>query len=597
MARPDATTPGRSRPRRWLDELWAMHRRTTGLLVLDPGELASILDHRQGSATRSEAGREAWSEGDAVDPSLESGTVQAFDGTPPDGDRSPFDLGDRYGRRQLVGFVLGPLAFALAFLWPTPAGLSPAGQAVGAVTLWVAIWWITEAIPIPATSLLPLVAFPLTGAVSLAETAPSYAHPIIFLFMGGFFLAVAMQRWNLHRRIALRTVALVGTRPRRLMLGFMLATAFLSMWVSNTATVMMMVPIAMAVLAQATDRLEGLADLRTAIREGEFEFGLVLMLAIAYSASVGGVGTLIGSPPNIIFAGQVNELFGETITFLSWMYYGVPIAVLGLAVVYVYLIRLGPGRDIGEAVLEADVVETQLAALGPMSPPERRVLVVFAGMAGGWIGASLAAQLELLAVPANADSIVAIGGALVLFAWPTRTPSGERTFLLDWAHAVSIPWGVILLFGGGLAIAAGFAETGLAIWIGGQLTGLEGISLLGLLVIVVALTIFMTEVTSNTATAAMLLPIVAGVAVSLGWHPYALMVAAATAASFAFMLPVATPPNAIVFGSGYLTLPQMARVGIWLNLVAIVLITAIALLWVPVAWGIDPGVIPPFVDG
>ena len=551
---------------------WRESRRTTAYLSLDGRAIAGDVD----TLVRTDGGRQAL-----------PGPIT------PDPDPSPFDVGDDYGLRQRVGLVLGPALFAAVMLLPTPAGLDPAGQAVAGVTAWVAVWWIAEAIPIPATSLLPLILLPLTGAMPVADTAPSYAHPVIFLFMGGFFLAVSMQRWGLHRRIALRTIRLVGTKPQRVILGFMVSTAFLSMWVSNTATVMMMVPIALAVVYQVAAVVEGI-DPRQSFSVSGFNFGLALMLAIAYGASVGGVATLIGSPPNIIFAGQVSELFGETITFLEWMLYGVPIAVIGLVTVYVYLTYVAVRPEFDRLPLSAGGVDDQLRQLGAMSGPERRVLLVFIGMATGWIGGSLVAQAGLVNLPTDWDSIVAITGAVVLFLIPARTAGGERTFVLNWTHAVTIPWGVILLFGGGLAIAAGFSTTGLAGWIGEQLLVLGEVPLVILLLAVVAGTIFLTEVTSNTATAAMLLPVLAGVAAGIAVHPYALMIAGATAASFAFMLPVATPPNAIVFGTGFVSIQTMAKVGVALNLLAVGFVTVVALYWLPLAWGIDVGSIPEF---
>ncbi|GAB3020144.1 SLC13 family permease [Natronobiforma cellulositropha] len=512
-------------------------------------------------------------------------------------DESPFDVTGTYGPRQKIGFVLGPLLFALIILSPTPEGLTPEGQAVAAVTAWVAAWWMSEAIPIPATSLLPIVLFPLTGALPAADTTPSYADPLIFLFMGGFFLAMAMQRWGLHRRIALRTIKVVGTEPSRLILGFMVATAFLSMWVSNSATVMMMVPIALAVIYQTGDLIQD-AGLDIDTSEGSFAFGVALMLCIAYGASVGGVATLIGTPPNILFAGQAEALFGESISFAEWMLYGLPISIVGLVAVYVWVTRIAVAPQFDELPVGADTIDTELEELGSTSKQEWLVLVVFVGMAVSWIGASLVDQAGVLPVPDDVDSIVAIAGAMVLFTLPTETDDGEHTFVLDWTSAVDIPWGVILLFGGGLAIAAGFGDTGLAVWIGEQLGALEGVSMILILLTVVTMTVFLTEVTSNTATTAMLMPILAGVAVGIGVHPFGLMIAAATAASFAFMLPVATPPNAIVFGSGYITIPQMAKVGVGLNVIGIALITAVALLWLPLAWGIDLTTLPAeFVEG
>ncbi|QFU81229.1 SLC13 family permease [Natronorubrum aibiense] len=573
----------------WL-YLWQLNAQTKAYLTLDGPAMVKDMDGVSEEEKR--LAEQAFSDGGQPPNGTAKSAPNGDNGDGQGGDdSSPFDVDGSYGLRQKIGFVLGPILFALIYLAPTPAGLEPAGQAVAAVTAWVAVWWMSEAIPIPATSLLPIVLFPLTGALPVEETTPSYGHPLVFLFMGGFFLAMAMQRWGLHRRIALRTIKLVGTKPSRLILGFMIATAFLSMWVSNSATVMMMVPIALAVIYQTAD-LVNETGLEIDTSEGNFSFGIALMLCIAYGASVGGVATLIGTPPNILFAGQAGELFDTTIGFAEWMLYGVPISIVGLAAVYVYVTRIAMSPQFDQLPMGADTIDRELRALGPMSSPERRVLVVFIGMAAAWIGASLLEPLAGITPPDDADTIVAIGGALVLFTLPTKTEDGDHTFLLDWSNAVDIPWGVILLFGGGLAIAAGFGETGLAVWIGEQLQLLEGVSMLLILLAVVMITIFLTEVTSNTATTAMLMPILAGVAVGISVHPYGLMIAGATAASFAFMLPVATPPNAIVFGSGYISLPQMARVGAGLNVIGIILITAVAVAWLPFAWGIDLGTLP-----
>ncbi len=572
--------------------LWFLNEQTKAYLRLDGRAIAEDLDEL--SAEERRVAEEAFTDGgrDPNDDPEGGGLGGGDDGNGSGGDdRSPFDVGGTYELRQKIGFVLGPLLFAAIFVSPTPEGLTPEGQAVAAVTAWVAVWWMSEAIPIPATSLLPVVLFPLTGALPVADTTPSYASPLIFLFMGGFFLAMAMQRWGLHRRIALRTIKAVGTEPSRLILGFMLATAFLSMWVSNSATVMMMVPIALAVIYQTADLVDE-TGLEIDTSEGNFSFGVALMLCIAYGASVGGVATLIGTPPNILFAGQAGELFGTTIGFAEWMLYGVPISIVGLVTVYVYVTRLAISPQFDELPIGSETIDRELERLGAMSSQERMVLVVFVGMALSWIGASLLEPTLGIVPPEDADTIVAIGGALVLFTLPTTTEDGDHTFLLDWTNGVDIPWGVILLFGGGLAIASGFGDTGLAAWIGEQLAALEGVSMVLILLAVVSMTIFLTEVTSNTATTAMLMPILAGVAIGIGVHPYGLMIAGATAASFAFMLPVATPPNAIVFGSGYISLPQMARVGVGLNVIGIVLITIVALLWLPMAWGIDIGTLP-----
>ncbi|WP_435348784.1 SLC13 family permease [Haloarchaeobius sp. HRN-SO-5] len=496
----------------------------------------------------------------------------------------------RYGRVRRVGLVLGPALFVLTRSFVSPPGLSPAANAVLASTLWIAVWWMTEAVPIPVTSLLPVVLFPTLGVADVASTTAPYADPVVFLFLGGFLVALAIERWNLHRRIALTVLVRVGDDARRLLLGFMLVTAFLSMWVSNTATAMMMVPIGMAVVGHLQDGgspdeappatpsppLETL-DAGSVRQSG---FGTALMLGIAYSASIGGVATLIGTPPNAILAGVARSSLGIDIGFLQWMLYGLPIAVVFLAVTWVVLVALlrptvetaGDGRG---------VVAEQLEALGPMSVGERRVLAVLAVVVSGWLLRPFV--LEPL-VPGITDTVVAVVGAILVFLVPVDLDRGE--FLLDWESTKRVPWGVLLLFGAGFSLARAFQSSGLDRWIAGGLTGLEGVGLAWVLLAVVTLTVFLTEVTSNSATASLFVPLMASLGATLGGSSLVLMVTVAVSTSFAFMLPVATPPNAIVFGSGYVSIPQMARVGFWLNLLGILFLTAATYLWLPVAWGL-----------
>ncbi len=582
--------------------VWRLDRQTRSALRMHP---TALLDRSQLSPEERALADRLMSDGgqrrDPVDDDSDGSAAAGGNGPDPgdedgndgDGDDgSAFDVGGEYGRRQKIGLVLGPLLFAAIMLVPTPEGLSAGGKAVGATTAWVATWWIGEAIPIPATSLLPIVLFPLTGALDVDATTAPYANDLIFLFMGGFFIAMAMQRWDLHRRIALQTIRAIGhtigTGPSHIILGFMIATGFLSMWVSNTATTMMMTPIGLAVILQTSDIVDRTdADVPTGV--GEYNFGTGLMLCIAYSASVGGVGTIIGTPPNLVLVGAIDETFGQTISFFQWMLYGVPIAVLGIAIIWVYVTKFVIPPRMESLPGGMEVIDEELEALGRRSREETLVLVVFAATALAWISRSFV--LEPL-LPGLSDSMIAIAGALVLFLIPATEDDGTFTFLLDWDTAVNIPWGIILLFGGGLAIAAGFEETGLAEWIGGLLTGLGGVSILLVMTVVVLLTIFMTEVTSNTATTAMLMPIMASLAVGLSVHPYGIMIAAATAASFAFMLPVATPPNAVVFGSGYITMPQMAKTGFGLNLIGILLVILLAVTWLPLVWGIDISQLP-----
>lgn len=467
--------------------------------------------------------------------------------------------------RRSLG-ILGGLALLAALLMlPAPAGMSEAGWRTAAVGLVMATWWVTEAIPIPATALLPLVLFPVLGVASIGAAAAPYANPIIFLFLGGFVLAGAMQRWELHRRIALTVVNALGTRPHRVVLGFMLATAFLSMWVSNTATAVMMMPIGLSVIALVAPREE-----ETGL-PGQLNFGTSLMLGIAYAASIGGMATLIGTPPNALLAGYMQSTHGVEIGFAEWMLVGVPLVVVTLPVTWVLLTRVSFPIAIREIPGGRAAIRGRLSALGPITRAEWRVAVVFAATALAWIFRPLVED----AVPGLSDAGIAMAAALVLFLVPAgRTdPEGVPVRLMDWDTAEALPWGVLLLFGGGLSLAAAVSDTGLAEWIGAALGGLDAWPTVALVLLVTTVVVFLTELTSNTATAAALLPVLAPLAVALGEGPLLLAAPAALAASCAFMMPVATPPNAIVYGSGYVTIPQMVRAGFWLNLLFIALIT------------------------
>ncbi|WP_257349740.1 SLC13 family permease [Pseudalkalibacillus decolorationis] len=485
-----------------------------------------------------------------------------------------------YEKRQLIGLILGPLLFAITMLFFKPEGLSDEALAILASTIWIATWWITEAIPIPATSLLPLILFPLTGGLTGDLTASAYGDNTIFLFMGGFLIALTMQKWNLHKRIALFIIAAIGTSTERIILGFMVATGFLSMWISNTATAMMMVPIGMAVIYQASEQLKKEGKEKFDVEN--FNFGKAIMLGIAYSASIGGLATLIGTPPNTIFAAVVKKTYDITISFAGWMMFGVPIAIILLTLTWFYLVKVAFPMKIRELPGGKAVIKNEQKTLGAMSPEEKIILTVFTLTALAWISRSFI--LVNLNENIN-DTIIAMTAAIILFLIPSVSKKGE--FLLDWETAKGLPWGILLLFGAGLAIASGFQESGLDEWIGSQLTILEGINFFLILIIVVTLVIFLTEITSNTATATMMYPIMASLAAALSVHPYSLMIGAGVAASCAFMLPVATPPNAVVFGSGYLRIPDMARAGFWLNLISIVIVTLAIYFYLPAVWGID----------
>lgn len=490
-----------------------------------------------------------------------------------------------YTTAQMIGLFLGPLLFVLTLLFFQPEGLSTEARGVLASTIWIATWWITEAIPIPATSLLPLVLFPLTNSLDMKVTASSYGDETIFLFMGGFIIALAMEKWNLHRRIAISIISMVGTNMDRIVLGFMIATGFLSMWISNTATAMMMIPIGLAIINQVADGLKNDPSIDTSPQR--FAFGKALMLGIAYSASLGGIATLIGTPPNTLLAGAINKMYGIELSFAGWMLFGVPFAWIFIFVTWIYLVKIAFPSKLKTMPGGRAVIDKQKKDLGEASFEEKLVFIVFALAAFSWITRTF---LLSKFVDGLTDGMIAVIFALVLFALPSANRKGER--LMDWQTAVKLPWGILLLFGGGLAIASGFVGTGLSEWIGTQLMGLEGVSVIVLIFLVAALVLGLTEITSNTATASMMFPIMASLAVALGVHPYALMIAAGVAASCAFMLPVATPPNAAVFGSGYIKIKDMMKAGFALNVFGVVFITLAIYFLLPIMWDIDLNSVP-----
>ncbi|MBK5936072.1 MAG: SLC13 family permease [Halorhodospira halophila] len=478
--------------------------------------------------------------------------------------------------RQRIGLFLGPLVALAGLLVGPPGELTQAEWNVALVAILMAIWWISEALPLAATALVPIVAFPLLGVMEVGDVTEAYGNHLIYLFLGGFFIAVTMQRWNLHRRIALHTINLVGPSPRRIILGFMLATAGLSMWISNTATAMMMLPIALAVLKQSQEEAEQNGQ------ELPRGFGVVLMLGVAYAASIGGIATLIGTPPNAVLAGQAQELYDIEITFASWMAFGLPLSLLFLGIAWVYLAFSRHCRGIGHLVSGRETIRQELAEIGRMDPAERRVLSVFVLVALAWV---LRGFLPEGVLDEFGDASIAMAGALALFLLPSGKEKGQR--LLDWDTAVKIPWDIVLLFGGGFALAAGFGASGLSESLAEALQVLDGVSIFLIIAACVALVVFLTEVTSNTATATVFIPLMGALAVATNFNPLVLMAAVAVAASCAFMLPVATPPNAVVFGSRALTVPDMARAGLLLNLVTIVLTTVFVYFLLPVALGVE----------
>lgn len=476
----------------------------------------------------------------------------------------------------------GPLIFIILQIVGRPSSMPEEAYDVLCVTIWMALWWVFEVIPIAVTAILPIILFPLTGAVDIETTTAAFGHKYVFLYLGGFILAVAIEKWNLHKRIALFIIDLIGTNVKYIILGFMVATAFMSMWISNTATSVMMLPIGIAIISQLKNN--------SSDNSQHENFGKALMLAIAYSASIGGMATLIGTPPNLVFAGIVEELYGIEISFTKWIMLGLPISIFLLFLCWKYLTSMAFDFKHHRFPGGRSEIQRLLKELGKISTQEKRVLVVFMLTAFCWITRSFLLQPFL---PFIDDTIIAITAAVSLFIIPSGKPKQK---LISWDEAVRIPWGIILLFGGGMALAKGFSETGLAVWIGGQLTNLENLPLFLLVIVLVAAVNFLTEVTSNLATTAMLLPVLAPMAVALDLHPYFLMVGATLAASCAFMLPVATPPNAVVFGSGHLHIPDMIRAGIWMNIISIIIISLVIYFALPVIWEFDPEVIPKKFD-
>ena len=474
--------------------------------------------------------------------------------------------------KRLAALIAGPSLAVLLLLLPAPGEMNPEAWRLVALAVWMVVWWLGEAVPIPATALLPIPVMPLLSIEKMQPVAANYGHPLIFLFLGGFLLAAAMQRWGLHKRIALNIVNFVGTSPGGIILGFMAATAFLSMWISNTATTIMMFAVGLSVIEFIAQKTPDRAMVRN--------FGVALMLGIAYSASIGGVGTLIGTPPNALLASFLQSNYEIQVDFFTWMQLGVPVVLVMLPIAWLMLTKvIFPARDlkIGDA---KDLIKHELAVLGAMSKGERAVAIVFVCAALGWI---LRKQLAgWSGLPIN-DTTIALVAAVVLFAWPLSREKGD--FAVDWEAARNIPWGVLLLFGGGLALAGGFRVTGLAEWIGGRVSGFD-VGTWALVFVVTVAIIYLTEITSNTASTATFLPILGAVAIGLGIDPRMLAVPVALGASMAFMMPVATPPNAIVFSYEEMQLGDMVKAGFWLNIVAIAVAFGAMSLLAPAVFGI-----------
>ena len=476
--------------------------------------------------------------------------------------------------KKKIGLILGPLTFFVFLIFGQFEGLSNSGQSVLASTLWIAIWWVTEAIPIAATALLPIILFPLSQGMELPTTTESYGHKYVFLYLGGFLIAIGIEKWNLHKRIAINIISFIGTDVRKVILGFMIATAFLSMWISNTATSVMMLPIGVAIIKQLKDNPASLENENTI-------FGKALMLGIAYSASIGGIATLIGTPPNLVMAGVISEIYNYEITFFKWFIFGFPISIILLFFCWYYITRVAYVFNQREFPGGRSEVNRLKNDLGPISYEEKIIAIIFALAGFCWITRSFLLQSIL---PVLDDTIIAISFGLILFVIPSKANTNT---LLNWKDTIQLPWGVIILFGGGMAIAKAFEISGLAIWLGELMTTLNALPFFILIIFLIAAVNFLTEITSNLATTAMILPVLASLAYEIGVHPFGIMIGAAVAASCAFMLPVATPPNAIVFGSGYLKIPDMVSRGIVLNVFSIILIAVMVYFILPLLWDIN----------
>lgn len=470
--------------------------------------------------------------------------------------------------------LLGMLLFTLMIFIPAPEGMDDSAWRVAATTILLAYWWSSEALPVPVTSLLPIVLFPALGITTIAEATAPYAAPTILLLLGGFIMATGLAKWNLHRRIALMVLVRVGNNPTALIGGFMGVTAMISMWISNTASSLMMIPIAISLASEIVKE-------KNAKTTG---FILCLVLGVAYGANIGGFGTPIGTPPNLLVVAFMKESFNIEVSFLSWMMFGIPATLTMLPIACFVLTRWAHPFDLSENSVAQDVLREELTEMGPITTPEKRMATTFAIVAAFWVlRTPIQKNLEIMLW--MSDTLIAVAGAIIMFMIPSGSNDVKQSKLLDWNTANGLPWGVILLFGGGLSLAAAVKATGLAVWIGNEMAIIGTFELIFIVFILVALVVFLTELTSNTATVATLLPILGALAIASGIDPMMLFVPVAISASCAFMLPVATGPNAVVFSSGQVTIPQMATAGFKINLFAIFAVTGLCYILVPIIFG------------
>jgi len=474
-----------------------------------------------------------------------------------------------YPTIKKLGLVLGPVVFLMLYNLPWVM-LNPAADKVIAVAIWMIIWWITEAVSISVTALVPLTIFPLLGISDMKTVSASYGSPIVFLFFGGFVMALALEKVQLHKRIALNIVKYTGTSPDRVILGFMIATAFLSMWISNTATTVVMLPIALSVISLLANDEDGFT-------KGDANFALSIMLGIAYAANVGGIATIIGTPPNTVMVGFMENTYGIEISFLTWMKMGVPFSIIMLTVIYLVLVKVVYPNRLEDRSDSGELIANELKKIGPLKKTELRVLIIFFVTMTLWV---LRVHINAL-IPSISlsDAGISMLAAMALFTIPFKFGTGE--FTLNWADTKKLPWGILILFGGGLALAKGLADAGVIEFIGEAVSSNVGISIMVIVSLLITIVLFMTELMSNVALVAIFAPVIAGVALGLDQEILPVLIPATMAASCAFMLPMATPPNAIVFASGYIKVSEMAKAGFILNIISIILLVIFAKSIIP----------------
>ena len=476
-------------------------------------------------------------------------------------------------KTKFIGLIIGIIFLIATCLLPSPESLNNKAWLTLGVAILMATWWLTEAIPLPATGLLPLVLFPLLGISSIKDTAQAFSHPIIFLFMGGFIIGLAMQHTGLHKRIAYYIISKFKSSPKSLVFGFMCATAFLSMWISNSATAIMMLPIALSIITVFKED-------KNDIKDNNFDKALVL--SIAFSATIGGIATIIGTPPNTVMAAMLSEIYNYEINFVDWLKIGLPTSIILLPITWIILTFLCFPLN-SKASIKDKVIRDKIKELGKISQDEIMVGIVFIITASLWISRKWLSTALDGVIPAGAlnDSTIAIMAAIFLFIIPSNRPKRKR--LIDWQVAQNIPWGALILIGGGLSLATVINSSGVATWIGSLSSNLSNISIVFIVLICIASIIVLTELTSNTATASTFIPIMGATALGLGQDPLLLIIPATLAASCAFMMPVATPPNTIAYASGHLKISDMIKAGIWLNIISIIIIgVIIALILGPV---------------